>query len=179
MSIAPYLDIKDAALAVGNTILATVVEEAQPALPARVRVSWEDGDGAERSMWVAKLQGLVPRRDDRVIVTFPNNGAEPIVTGVVDSLAPKPDLRRTEGPNLVLKEDERLQISGPDGKAWLEVEAHPEGPRLRFLVPPEGLDLSGTVKISGDAVELKARNGEIRLDASGDVRIMGEIVRLN
>ena len=179
MSIAPYLDIKDAALAVGSTILATVAEEAQPALPGRVRVCWEDGDGAERSMWVARLQGLVPRLDDKVIVTFPNNGADPVVTGVVDSLASKPDLRRTEGPNLVLKEDERLQISGPDGKAWLEVEAHPEGPRLRFLVPPEGLDLPGTVKISGDAVELKARKGEIRLDASGDVRVMGEIVRLN
>jgi len=179
MSIAPYLDIKDAALAVGNTILATVAEEARSALPARVRVSWEDGDGAERSMWVVKLQGLVPRLDDKVIVTFPSNGAEPVVTGVVDSLARKPDLRRTEGPNLVMKEDERLQISGPDGKPWLEVEAHPEGPRLRFLVSPEGLDLPGTIKISGDAVELKARQGEIRLDASGDVRIMGEIVRLN
>ncbi len=179
MSNVPYLDLKNAALAVGDTILATIVEEAHPALPARVRVSWKDGDGAERAMWVAKLQGLVPRREDRVIVTFPNNGAEPVVTGVVDSLSPKPDPRRNQGPNLVLKEDERLQIAGPDGKAWLEVEAHPEGPRLRFLVPPEGLELPGTVKITGDAVELKARRGEVRLDASGDVCVSGEIVRLN
>jgi len=179
MSIAPYLDIKDIDLPVGTTLLATVTEETNPALPARVRVCWEDENGAERSMWVARLQGLVPRLDDRVIVTFPGNGAEPVVTGVLDSLASTPDPRRTGGPNLTLKQDERLQISGPDGKPWLEVEAHPEGPRLRFLVSPEGLDLPGTVKISGDAVELKARKGEIRLDASGDVRVVGEIVRLN
>ena len=85
------------------------------------------------------------------------------------------------GPSLRLAEGEALRIAGPDGTPWLESAPGPAGgaPRLRLLVPAEGLELPGLLRIAADAVETAARTGEIRMTAHGDVRVKGEIVRLN
>lgn len=164
-----------------RTVVATVLAERHPSLPNRVRLAWEEADGTAAADWAVPLRGVLPRPRDRVLAVFPGNGAGPVVTGILDRLVDAETPPAEDGPRLRLAPGEALRIAGPDGRPWLEIAEDPEGggPRLRFLVPPEGLDLPGTLRLAADAIEIEARRGEIRMDAHGDVRVSGEIVHLN
>jgi len=170
-----------AGVAAAQSVVATVTEERHPSLPGRVRLAWEDADGAARADWALTLRGVSPRPRDRVLAVFPGNGAEPVVTGILDRLLDAEEAPAEDGPQLRVAPGEALRIAGPDGTPWLEIAEDPDGggPRLRFLVAVEGLDLPGVLRLAADSVEIAARRGEIRLDAHGDVRVRGEIVRLN
>lgn len=169
-----------AAAAVGGTqtAVATVLTGEHPSLTGRVRVGWTDEAGTERAMWALALAGTVARAGDRVLLSIPSNSDEVILTGVIDPVRPR-DVPRDKGPQLQLRADEALCIAGPDGAPWLEVQATPGGPRVKLLVGMDALSVPGKLKLSGDAVEIEARQGEVTVDASADVVIKGEIVQMN
>jgi hypothetical protein len=162
-----------------TTVIGAVDSIAHPVLEHHVRVSWTTTDGAAHARWLPVLQGLVVRSGDRVLVTRPDNADTPVVTGVLDGVRPRRDPPRERGPELRLEADEALRICGPDGTAWLEVQATDAGPRVSLLVSPEGFEVPGALRFSGESVELEARTGEVRVKAHGDVRIDGEMVHLN
>lgn len=163
----------------GSTSIGVCLSTDHPTLQGRVRIRWRDVAGQKREDWLPHIQGVRIRRGDRVLLTSPSNHHEPIVVGVVDGLRPRQEPEVEEGPSVRLAMGEALRVTGPDGTQLLEVHAEEDGPRIRLLAPPAALDLPGKLRISADDLEFEARSGEVRMRASGDVTIQGEIVRLN
>jgi len=168
-------------LAEGQSLVATVLDARHPTMEGRFRLGWEGADGPTREGWAIGLRGVAPLPRYRVHAALPENGAELVITGILDRVATEDRPATDAGPSLSVAAGEALRITGPDGQPWLEIVEDPEGggPRLRFLVPAEGVDLPGVLRLAADAVEIAARSGEIRMSAHGDVRVKGEIVRLN
>ena len=162
-----------------QTVLAKVLADRHPSLDGRVRIEWEEA-GECRAAWALSIRGVAPRPRDSVLVALPGNGAEPVVTGILDRLHPEAEPLCERGPDLRVEEGEALRVEGPDGTPWLEVSRGSDGggPRLRFLVEPEGLDMPGVLRLAADMIELSARC-EIRIEAEGDTLVRGETVQLN
>lgn len=149
-------------------------------LRGRVLVSWRDATGKGHEAWLPTLQGIHPARGDRVLLTMPTNHGEPVVLGVLDGLgSPSTAPPAEAGPLVKLAPEEALRVASPEGTPILEVRATAEGPEVRLLAPPADLLMPGTFRISAEEIELEARNGEVRIDAAGDVKVTGEVVRLN
>lgn len=164
----------------GGTVLGVCTGGEHPSLQGRARVRWREPDGAEREAWLATLRGLAPRRGDRVLLTTPGSHDEPVVLGVLDGLRGRDEGPPADGgPLLRLGAGEAVRVASQDGTPLLEVRAGDEGPRIRLLTGSAAVSMPGTFRISADDVELEARRGEVRIDAAGDVKVAGEIVRLN
>ncbi|NJD11204.1 MAG: hypothetical protein FIB01_12485 [Gemmatimonadetes bacterium] len=156
------------------------VSDAHPTLRGRVHIRWMSAEGEAQDAWLPQVQGVVAREGDRVLLASPSNHDEQIVIGVLDGLGANIEVPASErGPLLQLAPDEALRIAGPDGQPILEVKVTPTGPEVRLFVPAEGLQLPGAFRVSAEEIELQARNGELRIDAAGDVKVAGEIIRLN
>jgi hypothetical protein len=168
----------EAGLGTQETLVGEVVDAAHPSLANRRRVTWTDGTGEPSSAWALCLSGVVARPGDRVVLVLPSNSAEAVVVGVIDPVVERA-VPAERGPALHLERDEALRIAGPDGRDWLEVQARPEGPRVLLLVETGEVSLKGAVTVTADALEFRARQGEIRMSASSDIRIAGETVHLN
>lgn len=163
----------------GSTSIGVCLSTDHPTLQGRIRIRWRSQTGQKREDWLPHIQGVRVRRGDRVLLTSPSNHHEPVVVGVVDGLRPRQEPEAEDGPSVRLATGEALRIIGPDGTQLLEVHADDDGPRIRLLAPPAALDLPGKLTISADDLEFEARSGEVRMAASGDVTIQGEVVRLN
>lgn len=151
-----------------------------PTLPGRARICWRRADGTTEDAWLPQLQGVRAREGDRVLLSAPGNHDEQIVVGVLDGVAGPPVAPPSEhGPVLRLAEDEALRIAGPDGQPILEVKPTAAGPEVRLFAPPAALTFPGSFRVSADQIELEARKGEVRIEAAGDVKVTGEIIRLN
>jgi hypothetical protein len=50
---------------------------------------------------------------------------------------------------------------------------------VRLLEPHVALELDGALAVSAAAIELRARAGEVRVEASDDVVVRGETIELN
>jgi hypothetical protein len=155
------------------------LEEEHPVLGQRVKVSWIDADGVARQEWLAPLQNLVVRRGDRVLLTLPANWPEPLVTGVLDSLHRAEPAPLRPGPTVRLRADERLSIAGEDGQELLELRQTEGGPLLRLLGGDMDLEFPGRLRLSATEIALEARRGDVRVDASDDVKVRGEVIELN
>jgi len=169
-----------AGLARAGTLVGTCLADEHQTLAGRAHIRWSGGDGETQDAWLPQLQGVRARQGDRVLLATPGNHDEPIVVGVLDGigpmvLAPPAD----EGPLLQLTEDEALRIAGPDGQPILEVKPTAGGPEVRLFTAPAALTMPGSFRVSADQIEFEARKGEVRIDAAGDVKVSGEIIRLN
>jgi len=164
----------------GATMVGLCIAGAHPTLPGRVRVCWHLADGTPEDAWLPQLQGIRAREGDRLLLAMPENHDEQIVVGVLDGTAGPLDQQPSEdGPVLRLAEDEALRIAGPDGEPILEVKPTPAGPEVRLFAPPAALTMPGSFRVSAEQIEFEARQGEVRIAASGDVKVTGEMVRLN
>ncbi|HVY48254.1 MAG TPA: hypothetical protein VHB21_20345 [Minicystis sp.] len=158
--------------------VAEVVTAQHPTLVGRVLVRWELARGGTCERWLPALQGLAVRAADRVLVTKPSNWAEPIVTGVVDGFARRPELERG-GPTVPLLPDERLRVVDARGTALVDVVPTPDGPVVRIANPEVALELEGELRVSARAIHLVARDGEAKITAAEDVVVRGETIHLN
>ena len=157
------------------------VHDAHPTLLGRVRVRWtEPGQGGEvREQWLACLLGVIVRQQDRVLLQLPDNWPEPVVTGVVDGFAMRPEAARLPGPSVDLRGDESLRVRGEDGQQLLEIFQEEGGPVVRLLDPDLHLELPGELRIRAEQITLEATRGDVELRASDDVNVLGEMIHLN
>ena len=150
-----------------------------PSLLGRGRIAWRRPGGGEVQRWLPTLTGVVLREGDRVVLAQPANFDEPIVMGVLDGFTPRPEAEAPRGPSLVLERDELLRVTTAEGRVLLEICPEETGPVVRLASEGLDLDLPGTLRLCADAIELNARRGPVRVTASDDVVIKGEIVELN
>jgi len=61
----------------------------------------------------------------------------------------------------------------------LDIKQEPEGPVVQLHTAMTALDVPGTFRLTADAVEIDARQGEMKLAASGDIHMDGEVINLN
>jgi hypothetical protein len=176
-------DCEVAPLAAGPVFTGPLVAECidcnHPTLRGRVLVAWTDAAGRSAERWVPTVQGLPIRAGDRVLLIRPENWAEPIVTGVVDGFARRPEIERTDAATLRLQGDERVRIDAADGQPIAELHAGAAGPVIRLMHADVDLELPGALRIRASKIELEARQGACRIKASDDVVVEGETIQLN
>jgi hypothetical protein len=155
------------------------LDACHPTLLGRVLVRWPVDGLDEGERWVPTLHGLSVRAGDRVLLLNVNEMPEPIVIGVVDGFVPRPEPARRPGPTVELLADEVLRVQTEDGQSLLEIVRSPEGPVVRLLQSSTRLELPGKLQITASEIELRARQGAVRIEANDDVIVQGEMVRLN
>lgn len=159
--------------------VAECVDPHHPTLQGRVKIRWSGGGGEAVEAWVPTLHSLAIRSGDRLLLQMPLGHAEPIAVGVIDGFLPRPEPSRAVGARLELKRDETLQVCCEDGQPLVEIVRDDKGPVVRVLQADTRLDLNGKLSITAGEIELKAKSGQVRIEASDDVRVVGEVVHLN
>ena len=163
----------------GGIVIGECLDPRHPTLLGRVRVRWRDPDGTKQERWLPTLMGLPVRAADRVMLLRPDDGSEPIVTGVIDGYAKRPELERSTAGQLEIKRDEALRIVGTDGEPLIEVFQGESGPVVRLIHDDLELAVPGKLRIRAKDVKLQAEQGQVELEATDDVVVRGEVIRLN
>jgi hypothetical protein len=163
-----------------DSFVAVCSETSHPTLRGRVQITWEGEPGGARTLWAPVLAHLSLRVHDRVLVLRPRGFPEPLVVGVIDDECG----RRPEPPTgvaavLEVKLDEKVQIVAENGAPLVEVTRGAEGPVVRVMSAATRLELPGDLQITADEIVLRARQGQVKIDASADVVVAGKNIRLN
>lgn len=166
------------ALAPRDTVVGEVTGTCHPTLTGRARVRW-DGAGGPCEAWLPALHGLAIRAGDRVLVTQPLRWPEPIVVGVIDGFARRPDPPRAPAAAVALQRDEALRVTDIDGNPLVDIHASDAGPVVRLLQADVDLVLPGELRVDAKRIALVAREGEVKIKASDDVIVQGETINLN
>ncbi len=167
-----------------SAFVARCSDPRHPTLLGRVKVEWQSEAGSANGTgyhewWVPSLHGLSIRAGDRLLMQHELGSPEPIVIGVIDGFMPRPELERHEGPRLEIRSDESLRVHTADGQGLIAITPDETGYVVRLLQADARLAVSGKLSISADELELKAASGSVRIEASDDVRLIGEVVHLN
>jgi len=162
----------------GDVLVADIVVETHPVLPGRVLVSGKDVNGRAFEDWLPCLDGLQVRAKDRVLVQRPANFDEPLVTGIVES-SQKSQKSAVAGQKLNLEPNESLRINDHNGKPLIDLVSRENGTSIQLHQALVELDVAGKLALGADSLELKARQGELTLSASGDIKVDGEMIKLN
>ncbi|MCG6958137.1 MAG: hypothetical protein LJF04_19280 [Gemmatimonadetes bacterium] len=163
----------------GPLLVGECVDATHPTLRGRVLVRIVDTAGEATERWLPTLYRLPVREADRVLLALPGNWEEAVVIGVIDGFARRPEAPTREGVSLVLAADECLRVKGEDGTSLVEVRQDEEGPVVRLLQPRVDVEVPGAFRVRADEIRLEARKGSVELQATHDVVVRGEIIRLN
>lgn len=155
------------------------IDPRHPALVGRVRVRWPTPEGGTEERWMPTLQGLPVREGDRVLVMQPSNWNEPVITGVLDGFARRPEVPKEEAARLELQRDEAVRVAASDGTPLLEAFQGEQGPVVRLLHDDIDLEMPGALRIKAASIALRAERGATHLEAHDDVIVRGENVHLN
>ncbi len=150
-----------------------------PTLAGRALIRWVDALGAVSERWLPTLHGLAIRRTDRVLAQHPSNWPEPIVTGVIDGYAQRPDVPRAAVATIALKSDEAILVTTAEGAPLLELRGTEQGPVARLLTTTADIEAPGELRLTARSIELNATGGSVTINASDDVTVKGESIRLN
>lgn len=162
----------------GVALVGECLDVMHPVLTGRVLVRLALPRGpVER--WVPTLHGLSLRVGDRVLVQRPANWPEAIVLGTVDGYARRPEPVRVAARSVELLRDESVMVLSAEGQPLVELYQGDSGPVVRLASGDVAIDVAGDLRVSARSVELAARAGEARLNASADVVVRGESIRLN
>lgn len=164
---------------VEQTFVGECVDARHPTLAGRVLVRWTDALGAARERWLPSLHGLAIRAADRVLVQQPANWPEPLVTGVIDGYAERPELPRAAASTIALEGDEAIHVTTAGGAPLLELRGSDQGPIVRLLSDDVKIEAPGKLEISARSIALHAERGPVTINASEDVTVQGEAIRLN
>ncbi len=156
-----------------------IVDDRHPTLGGRVLVRWKDAAGATHERWLLTLQGLPVRTEDRVLMLHPEGSEEPVVTGVLDGFARRPESERSDAARIELRRDEAVRIVGATGDPLLEIHEGESGPVLTVLHEDLEIAAPGRVRIRGKQVQLEAQEGPVEIEASDEVALRGELIKLN
>lgn len=150
-----------------------------PTLAGRVRVRWAPAQGECSESWLATLHGTVVREGDRVLLLLADNWSEPIVIGVVDGFARRPQPHRVPRAALKLERDESVTLTTADGRALVEVYQGEDGPVVRLADEDVHLELPGALRIDARQILLSAKRGGVEIAAEDDLHLRGEVIHLN
>jgi hypothetical protein len=150
-----------------------------PTVRGRVLVRWRDALGAVRERWLPTLHGLAVRVTDRVLAQQPSNWPEPVVMGVIDGYAARPEVPRDGVATLALQNDEAIRVTTADGQPLLELHGSDQGPVVRLLREDAKIEVPGQLELCARGIALVAREGAVEIKASDDVTVQGEVIRLN
>ncbi len=159
--------------------VARCVDPRHPSLIGRICCEIDSPGTETVQRWIPTLRGLTVRAGDQVLLSKPANWLEPIVIGVVDGFARRPEQPHAAGTKLTIERDERVLVESQDGQPLVEIRQTDGGPVARLLHDDVHLELRGELRISAKAISLAAREGEARIDAAGDVIVAGETIQLN
>lgn len=162
----------------GGCLVAVCIDDRHPSLLGRVRVRWSTREGGGDA-WVPKLQSIVVRTGDQVLLSQPLNGPEPIVVGVIDGFVRRAPAPERVAAKLALEQDEVLQVEDARGRPLLEVRSGEGGPAVRLLRDNLALEVEGKLAFRAAAIRLEAREGTVEIEAADDVCVKGEVVHLN
>jgi len=160
-------------------VVATCTQQRHPTLTGRIRARCEDAHGRVVESWIATLSGLSVRVSDRVLVLKLPGELDPIAVGVVDGFSRRPETPKLIAQVIEMKRDETLQVHAENGQPLLQITRNEQGPMIRLLQADTQVELPGKLCIAAGAIELRARAGTVRIDASDDVKIVGEAIHLN
>ena len=163
----------------GQVLIAEVVVETHPVMSGRVLVAGTDERGRSFEEWLPCLEGLSIRAKDKVVIQRPANSQEALVTGVVESRHRQARQQSRVGGELTLGKDECMRINDYNGDALLDIVAGESGPSIQLHRSLGELDVPGSFRLVADSLDFKARRGEMTLAASGDIRVDGEMIKLN
>jgi len=149
-----------------------------PTLTGRIFVSWEEGQDCKRA-WLPTLHALSVRKCDRVLLQWPANWPEPIVVGVIDGFAARPEVQPSVAATLEVQRDESVRIHSVDGTGLIEIRVAESGPVVRILSRDVNLEYPGALNITADQIALRAQRGPVQIDATDDVVVRGETIQLN
>jgi hypothetical protein len=76
-------------------------------------------------------------------------------------------------------EGRSLTITGPSGAVLLRLIFGLEGVRLELEQPDLTVSVAGRLELEGETVAVRARRGDVQIEANDDVRLRGERIRLN
>jgi hypothetical protein len=177
------------ALAFGaGTLIGECLDTHNPHLPGRVLVRARTDDGTLAHAWLPMLAQLRVRAGSRVLLSKPNNWAEPVVIGALTGLDPASESATTseadassgDDPRLRLEPGQTLVITGPTGQPLIRVGATDSGePHIQLLGAGASIDVDGCLRIGADRIELESRAGGIDLRTDGDAIVRGRVIRLN
>jgi hypothetical protein len=170
--------IAPSAVAAPACVVACVLDDRHPSIVGRVEVSWRDDAGRGRRAWVPSLHGLSVRRGDRVLLMKPEGLDEPVVTGVLDGFARR-EAATVEGARIELRPDEVVRVCDHTGRALIELRATDTGPLVRLLTDDTDVEVAGKLRLRAKSLELEAIAGPVKVKASDDVIVTGEIINLN
>lgn len=162
---------------VHGPLIGECIEVQHPTLVGRVHIRWQDIELYEK--WLPTLHGITVRKGDRVLILSPVNWIEPLVIGVVDGFALRPEIQRISASSIKLERDESIRVTTPEGEQLLEIYYEDAGPVVRLLKDDVELDLKGNLRLNAKSIELNAKRGELRIKAVDDVVIDGENVKVN
>jgi hypothetical protein len=164
---------------IGEPFVAECTDAQHPTLQGRVKIHWDGIGHKPVDLWVPTLHGQAIRQGDRLLVQMPHGGSEPIVLGVIDGFLPRPEPARTAGGRIELKQDETLQVCSQEGQPLVEIVQDQMGPVVRLMQADTKLDLKGKLSITAEELELKASKGQVRIEATDDINLVGEVIHLN
>lgn len=162
-----------------GVVVGECIDARHPTLLGRVLCRIVAPDGSTTERWVPTLMNLPVRDGDRVLLVRPHNHAEPIVVGVLDGFTPRPEAALSPTATRALKADETLRFETERGEPLVEIAPGPSGPVVRLLSADVEVETPGAVRVRAGSIELRARAGEVRVEASDDVVVQGEAIHLN
>lgn len=145
----------------------------------RYLVSYRDAAGQAGRGWLASLRGVRVHRGDLVLMLWPQNWPEPVISGVLVGVCDQEGRPGRSAPAVVLAEGETLKVQTPSGTPLVEIAAGPEGPVVRLGQPDVRVEMPGRLAIQAESISLEAGAGDLRIHARDDVVVRGEKVRLN
>lgn len=176
---APAPELAPIAQAGGAPRVGECLDSRHPTLMGRALVRWADAAGLVVERWLPTLLGVTVRAADRVLLLSPASWAEPLIVGVVDGFATRPEAARAAGAAITLRPDETVRVITDDDTCLLEVYRGESGPVVRLLQRDVAVELAGSLRLSAQSIELQAKQGEVKVQASGDVAVRGERIHLN
>jgi hypothetical protein len=162
-----------------QSLIGECIHAKHPTLQGRVLVRWTTLDGECQERWLPTLQNLAVRPNDRLLLINPGNWNELVVTGVIDGFAKRPGVDRQTAGYLELESDEALRVVDRNGEQLLEMFQTAEGTVVRLLTDDTSVEFPGKLRLAADTIELAAGAGPIKIRASDDVIVNGEMIHLN
>ena len=149
------------------------------AAEGRCLVSYRDALGQTGRGWLTCLRETRVRCGDLVVLLWPENWPEPVITGVLVGVSDQDASSGPSSPTVVLPEGETLRVQTSGGTTLLEISRNGAAPVVRLGQPDVRLQMPGRLAIQAGNITLEAEAGDLRMYARDDVVVRGEKVRLN
>lgn len=142
---------------------------------SRYQIALPVADGQGGAWWLDAVEGVQPRRGDRVLLMSPANADQPVIVGVLA----REDVRQTPKNTIRLEDHDYVRVTTSDGRPLVEVGKNVHGPVVRLCGRDVQLDVPGHLKIAAGKLDLESRSGDLRINADEEVILEGDMIRMN